>query len=102
MDTACLSPRPVGGVTVVDRRPGVVGLLLFAVACRGAAPGADQARSDSAPTARNWGLAYLQQQQLPRAEAEFHKVVALASEQALSHADLGLHYLRQGQPLDAE
>src|SRR5213080_3864939 len=102
MDTACLSPRPVGGVTVVDRRPGVVGLLLFAVACRGAAPGADQARSDSALTARTWGLAYLQQQQLPRAEAEFHKVVALAPEQALGYADLGLVYLREGRTREAE
>jgi len=87
---------------VVDRRPGVVGLLLFAVACRGAAPGADQARSDSALTARTWGLAYLQQQQLPRAEAEFHKVVALAPEQALGYADLGLVYLREGRTREAE
>src|SRR5256884_369079 len=102
MDTACLSPRPVGGVTVVDRRPGVVGLLLLAAACRGAAPGADQARSDSALTARTWGLAYLQQQQLPRAEAEFHKVVALAPEQALGYADLGLVYLREGRTREAE
>src|SRR5438105_2801234 len=102
MDTACLSPRPVGGVTVVDRRPGVVGLLLLVAACRGAAPGADQARSDSALTARTWGLAYLQQQQLPRAEAEFHKVVALAPEQALGYADLGLVYLREGRTREAE
>ena len=87
---------------MVDRRPGVVGLLLFAVACRGAAPGADQARSDSALTARTWGLAYLQQQQLPRAEAEFHKVVALAPEQALGYADLGLVYLREGRTREAE
>src|SRR5437016_4090060 len=102
MDTACLSPRPVGGVTVVDRRPGVVGLLLLAAACRGAAPGADQARSDSALTARTWGLAYLQQQQLPRAEAEFRKVVTLAPEQALGYADLGLVYLREGRTREAE
>src|SRR5437016_12266801 len=102
MDTACLSPRPVGGVTVVDRRPGVVGLLLLAAACRGAAPGADQARSDSALTARTWGLAYLQQQQLPRAEAEFQKVVALAPDRALGYADLGLVYLREGRSREAE
>src|SRR5256884_9966275 len=102
MDTACLSPAPVGGVQVVDRRPGAVGLLLLAAACRGAAPGADQARSDSALTARTWGLAYLQQQQLPRAEAEFRKVVTLAPEQALGYADLGLVYLREGRTREAE
>src|SRR5207248_6259319 len=49
-----------------------------------------------------WGLAYLQQQQLPRAEAEFHKVVALAPEQALGYADLGLVYLREGRTREAE
>ena len=81
----------------------VIGLLL-AVACRGAAPGGggDQARSDSALTARTWGLAYLQQNQLPRAEVEFKKVVALAPDQALGYADLGLVYLRQGRYRDAE
>ena len=87
---------------MLDRRPGGVALLLLAAACRGAAPGADQARSDSALTARTWGLAYLQQQQLPRAEAEFHKVVALAPEQALGYADLGLVYLREGRTREAE
>ncbi|PYO94556.1 MAG: hypothetical protein DMD60_14395, partial [Gemmatimonadetes bacterium] len=79
----------------------VIGLLLM-VACRGAAPGGDQARSDSALTARTWGLAYLQQNQLPRAEAEFKKVVALAPDQALGYANLGLVYLREGRYRDAE
>src|SRR5947208_1540601 len=59
MDTACLSPRPVGGVTVVDRRPGVVGLLLLAAACRGAAPGADQGRRDSTDVRALYALARL-------------------------------------------
>ena len=85
------------------RRRSGIGLLL-AVACRGAAPGGggDQARSDSALTARTWGLAYLQQNQLPRAEAEFRKVVALAPDQALGYANLGLVYLREGRYRDAE
>ena len=85
------------------RKLSVSGLLL-AVACRGAAPGGggDQARSDSALTARTWGLAYLQQNQLPRAEAEFKKVVALAPDQALGYANLGLVYLREGRYRDAE
>src|SRR5256885_12747597 len=83
------------------RNLGGIGLLL-AVACRGAAPGADQATSDSALTARTWGLAYLQQHQLPRAEAEFKKVVALAPDQALGYADLVPVYLREGQLREAE
>ena len=79
----------------------VVGLLLLG--CRGAGPrGDEQARSDSAVMARTWGLAYLQQHQLPRAEAEFRKVVALAPDQALGYANLGLVYLREGRYREAE
>ncbi|PYP48687.1 MAG: hypothetical protein DMD42_00450, partial [Gemmatimonadetes bacterium] len=47
-------------------------------------------------------MAYLQQNQLPRAEAEFKKVVALAPDQALGYASLGLVYLREGRYRDAE
>src|SRR6184192_1818761 len=84
------------------RNLGGIGLLLT-VACRGAAPRGDEpARSDSAVMARTWGLAYLQQHQLPRAEAEFRKVVALAPNQALGYADLGLVYLRGGRYREAE
>ncbi len=78
-----------------------IGLLLV-VGCRGAAPGGDQARSDSALTARIWGLAYLQQNQLPLAEAQFRKVVALAPDQALGYGDLGLVHLREGRYGEAE
>src|SRR5205085_470724 len=88
--------------SVRTRNLGSVALLLV-TACRGAPPpGTEQARSDSALTARTWGLAYLQQQQLPRAEAEFQKVVALAPDQALGYADLGLVYLREGRSREAE
>src|SRR5205823_3882987 len=94
---------PVIFPPVQTRNLGSVALLLVA-ACRGAPPppGSEQARSDSALTARTWGLAYLQQQQLPRAEAEFQKVVALAPDQALGYADLGLVYLREGRLREAE
>src|SRR5213080_91362 len=52
--------------------------------------------------ARTWGLAYLQQHQLPRAEAEFRKVVTLAPDQPLGYANLGLVYLREGRYREAE
>ena len=80
----------------------VIGLLLLLAACRGEAPGDAAARADSAVTARTWGLAYLQGNQLPQAEAEFRKVIALAPDQALGYADLGLVYLREGRYRDAE
>src|SRR5690349_4891165 len=77
-------------------------LLLFgflsAVACRPSTRPADSAAaSDSAVLARTWGLAYLQSNQLPQAETEFRKVIALAPEQSLGYADLGLVYLRAGR-----
>ena len=83
------------------RKACVIGLLLM-VGCRAATPGDEVARSDSALTARTWGLAYLQQNQLPQAEAEFRKVVALAPDQPLGYADLGLVYLRGGRYREAE
>ena len=44
----------------------------LAAACRGATPAGDSiASSAAAVTARTWGLAYLQANQLPQAEAEF-------------------------------
>jgi hypothetical protein len=83
------------------RRLSVVGLVLLG--CRGAVPAADQlAKSDSALTARTWGLAYLQQNELPQAEDQFRKVVELAPDQALGYADLGLVYLRAGRYREAE
>jgi Tfp pilus assembly protein PilF len=83
------------------RRLSAIGLLLL-TACRAAPPGSEQARSDSALTARTWGLAYLQQNQLPKAEAEFRKVVALAADQPAGYANLGLVYLREGRYREAE
>src|SRR5436190_16936592 len=60
------------------------------------------ARNAAAVTARTWGLAYLQANQLPQAEAEFEKVVKLAPDQAVGYADLGLVYLREGRYREAE
>ena len=79
----------------------LIGMLLMA-ACRGGAGGDAVANSAAAVTARTWGLAYLQQNQLPQAETEFRKVVALAPDQAVGYADLGLVYLREGRYREAE
>src|SRR2546425_3330729 len=82
--------------------PILIGWLL-AAACRGATPGGDSvASSAAAVTARTWGLAYLQANQLPQAEAEFEKVVKLAPDQAVGYADLGLVYLREGRYREAD
>jgi tetratricopeptide (TPR) repeat protein len=80
-----------------------VGAALVLTACQQRRPPANQAaRNDSAVTARTWGLAYLQENRLPQAEAAFRQVTTLAPDQALGYADLGLVYLREGRYQDAE
>src|SRR5712671_5339723 len=94
-------PTPSRGRTVHARSLSLIGMLLVG-ACRGGAGGDAVANSAAAVTARTWGLAYLQQNQLPQAEAELRKVVALAPDQAVGYADLGLVYLREGRYREAE
>src|SRR5207244_10021958 len=48
-------------------------------------------------TARTLGLAYLRSEQLAQAETAFSKIVALAPDQALGYANLGLVHLRLGR-----
>jgi len=100
---ALSSPAPdtIKGKTVDARSLRLIGMLLMG-ACGGGAGGDAVANSAAAVTARTWGLAYLQQSQLPQAEAEFRKVVALAPDQAVGYADLGLVYLREGRYREAE
>jgi Flp pilus assembly protein TadD len=52
-------------------------------------------------TARTLGLAYLDENRLDEAEAEFKKLIRLAPDEPSGHANLGVVYLRLGRYQDA-
>src|SRR5450759_3231166 len=52
--------------------------------------------------AQSFGLSYLETGQLPEAEAQFKKVIALAPKEPLGYANLGLTYLRGARYSEAE
>ncbi|MDQ3698478.1 MAG: FG-GAP-like repeat-containing protein [Gemmatimonadota bacterium] len=60
------------------------------------------ARKAEAVVAQSTGLTYLRRDQLPEAEAEFEKVVALAPRDPIGYANLALTHLRGGRYADAE
>ncbi|MBI3566726.1 MAG: VCBS repeat-containing protein [Gemmatimonadetes bacterium] len=66
-------------------------------ACRGERT----ANVGSVLTARTLGLVYLQTDRLDSAEVQFRKLVTLAPNEALGHADLGLTLLRGGRLKEA-
>src|SRR5213082_1909909 len=70
---------------------------LLLVACRGREPAGGLERDAAILTARTLGLAYLRSEQLAQAETAFSKIVALAPDQALGYANLGLVHLRLGR-----
>lgn len=51
---------------------------------------------------RTLALAYLRRGQLPEAEAQFKKLIALVPDDPLGYADLGLTYLQSGRYREAE
>jgi Tfp pilus assembly protein PilF len=53
-------------------------------------------------SARTLGLAYLEENKLSEAEAEFRKLIAMAPKEALGYANLGLVHLRRGEYAEAE
>ncbi|MEN8116589.1 MAG: FG-GAP-like repeat-containing protein [Bacteroidota bacterium] len=57
---------------------------------------------DSKTTARTLGLAYLEENKLDEAEAQFIKLTELAPDEAIGYANLGLVYLRKGEYEKAE
>ena len=53
-------------------------------------------------TIRTLGLAYLEENKLEEAEAEFLKLIDIAPKEKLGYANLGLVYLRMGKYQEAE
>src|SRR5262245_28203846 len=51
---------------------------------------------------RSLGLAYLEEGSWPNAESEFKKIIELAPDEALGHANLALTYLRMSKPEEAQ
>ncbi len=74
-------------------------VLLLLTAC-GRELSEEQARD--LITIRTLGLAFLEENRLEEAEAEFRKLVAMAPDEALGYANLGLVYLRAGRFDEAE
>src|SRR5438105_1341713 len=74
-----------------------VATTLLLVDCRGREPASSLERDAAILTARTLGLAYLRSQQFAPAETAFAKIVALAPDQALGYANLGLVHLRLGR-----
>jgi tetratricopeptide (TPR) repeat protein len=62
----------------------------------------DKQTSRDILSSRTLGLAYLEENKLDDAEAEFLKLIDLAPDEALGHANLGLVYLRMGKYKEAE
>lgn len=62
----------------------------------------DKKKSLDMVTIRTLGLAYLEENKLKEAEAEFLKLIEIAPEEALGHANLGLVYMRMGKYVEAE
>src|SRR5436190_12739270 len=75
-------------------------LAAFAFGCH---RGHDQNSTDAGATltARTLGLAYLEENRLEDAQAEFTKLIRLAPDEPSGHANLGLVYLRLGRYQDA-
>jgi len=58
---------------------------------------ADLEMSKAVISSRTLGLAYLEENRLEEAEAEFLKLIQLAPEEALGYANLGIVYMRMGK-----
>ena len=71
--------------------------LVVANGCRSEAPSPEELF-----TARSLGARYLERGQLPEAEEQFKKIVALAPRDPFGYTNLGLTYMQSGRYADAE
>ena len=82
----------------------IFGLLAFAILATGCGrePRDLEQIATDIVSARTVGLAFLEENRLDEAEAEFAKLVDLAPNEAIGYANLGLVYLRMGRYPEAE
>lgn len=74
----------------------IVGLLLLlAPGCK-QQKGTDAERAEEMISAKTLGLAYLEENKLEEAEAEFLKIIDLDADEVMAYANLGIVYLRMG------
>ena len=62
----------------------------------------DSERAEQMISAKSLGLAYLEENKLEEAEAEFQKIIALDPNEVMGYANLGIVYLRMGSFEKAE
>jgi tetratricopeptide (TPR) repeat protein len=74
----------------------VAGLLLLAGQGCKQQRGNDAERAEEMISAKTLGLAYLEENKLEEAEAEFLKIIDLDDDEVMAYANLGIVYLRMG------
>ena len=72
------------------------GLILFAAQACKQQKGTDAERAEEMISAKTLGLAYLEENKLEEAEAEFLKIIDLDAGEVMAYANLGIVYLRMG------
>jgi tetratricopeptide (TPR) repeat protein len=90
------------GYIMILRSLFLVTLIGLVIACSDSKKPTDKQKSRDILSSRTLGLAYLEENKLSEAEAEFLKLIELAPDEALGHANLGLVYLRMGEYEKAE
>jgi tetratricopeptide (TPR) repeat protein len=81
----------------------IAGLLILpGQACKHQKGGSDADRAEEMISAKTLGLAYLEENKLEDAEAEFMKLIKLDAGEVMGYANLGIVYLRMGSFEKAE
>ena len=77
------------------------GTLVLVLLAWGACGEAEPADPLELIRARTLGLAFLEENRLAEAEAEFQRLISMAPDEAMGHANLGLVHLRRGEVEEA-